>query len=409
MKALFIAITKMYSITNRLKESMDDEVTNLILTIVVLLLFLGAWWYYNYELAASTAMPPSLIIPAAQTNSAPQTSGIPTGGLMTPRVTTTTPRASTATPRASTTTNSNVAGAAPASCQSLQTKYSIVPRASWGSLTDTDLRNWWDSHGCNDVVSPTTSKTQVAAVAPGTSCQNLQSQYKIVPRQNWGTLTDAILKAWYDANSCNDVLAPTQSGSNSAAAGPVSCQSLQTQYGIVPNQNWGTLTDAKLKAWWDANSCNGTSTTPVPAAAAPTSCQSLQNQYGIVPNQSWGSLTDPAIKSWWDANACNGTSTTPVPVAIAAAPETSCQSLQQQYGIVPMQSWGALTDSALQAWWNAHSCNGGSTGGGSSGGDAASTCQSFVGSYGIQKGSSWGSAPSSVITQWGQLNCDQYV
>lgn len=74
-----------------------------------------------------------------------------------------------------------------------------------------------------------------------------------------------------------------------------------------------------------------------------------------------------------------------------------------------MQSWGALTDSALQAWWNAHSCNGGSTGGGSSGGDAASTCQSFVGSYGIQKGSSWGSAPSSVITQWGQLNCDQYV
>jgi GH18 family chitinase len=42
-------------------------------------------------------------------------------------------------------------------------------------------------------------------------------------------------------------------------------------------------------------------------------CRFLKKEYSIVPMQTWGDLTDPVLMKWWDDNACNELSESPPP------------------------------------------------------------------------------------------------
>ncbi len=68
-----------------------------------------------------------------------------------------------------------------------------------------------------------------------------------------------------------------------------------------------------------------TSTTPFLAKAY--NCQTLASQYQIVPYQTWGSLTDTAIQNWWNAASCNNTkitsSSTTTPSSTTITPSTT--------------------------------------------------------------------------------------
>ncbi len=150
-----------------------------------------------------------------------------------------------------------------------------------------------------------------------------------------------------------------------------------------------------------------------PSQQPPLDCWSLQNQYQIVPGQSWGSLKDSAVKSWWGSNNCDARVATTATTTTTTTPQTqvyTCQSLKDQYQILPGRSWGSLMDPSIVDWWGAHHCD--STFGTTTTatttttapGLPASTPDFFHGfhatsyEWGYWQGS-WGDVPNSVIDQ----------
>jgi len=84
----------------------------------------------------------------------------------------------------------------------------------------------------------------------------------------------------------------------------------------------------------------------MPIAIHAQSCRQLQIDYTIVPMVSWGSLSDASLQDWWNSNSCNSNSNL-----------LDCKVLQSTYGINVGTSWGTLADASLQKWWSAKGCD----------------------------------------------------
>ncbi len=177
------------------------------------------------------------------------------------------------------------------------------------------------------------SQTQVPVSSPNTTtsgelhppthtpyspsqCVALASQYGVVPRQTWGSMPSDIQKLW-DMSSCNDAIILTTTRTTTTEAPPpntvdkAQCTSWAAQYGVLPNQSWGSM-PGNLQVVWVASGCDGYAGSTTPQGTVPlvvtdpaTTVQVKTSQLttGTVPKEAFGanlsnvSFSEPNVGS----------------------------------------------------------------------------------------------------------------
>jgi hypothetical protein len=161
---------------------------------------------------------------------------------------------------------------------------------------------------------------------------------------------------------------------------PGTCQDWATQYAIIPGNTWGTAPD-NVRTFWVAQGCNA-----IPAKYN-LSCQEMADRYNINPvatPMAWGSAAGAGdLQAVWGFKGCAA---------------RSCQSLADEFNVIPGHSWGTMPV-AQQAVWISAACN-------TFPASLSLTCQQFADKYQIVNGvSPSGTAPASVKLVYGIKGC----
>lgn len=180
---------------------------------------------------------------------------------------------------------------------------------------------------------PTPPPTPPTTTDPGystLSCQQLQSQFGIVAKTTWGSAPVTAQSVWL-SKGCDTTTAPTTPAPDYSA---VSCQQLQSQFGIVPDVSWGIAPTDAQSAWYSKGCDNAVAPAPKVDGAicgASTECQT--GHCFACPAGGWKCGADPMSECGQWALTAEGApiGTPPPPVPTTTSPSTPAQCAQPPF------------------------------------------------------------------------------
>ncbi|KAG2486922.1 hypothetical protein HYH03_014421 [Edaphochlamys debaryana] len=239
--------------------------------------------------------------------------------------------------------------------------------------------------------------TKQNALLDQAGCGYVQEQYGIIPFNTWGTATQAYQDLW-TASACE----PEKI-----------CRYWYTRWGVSPCTSYGSMPD-NLRGAWDRLNCNQYWNDYCPAFSGYTAAGSVDHE---------GNDIDPrrdspaAAAAACDADlTCKGfnsdgwTKTVVAPTArssplckclyikqnpVTVLDNNGCGAVQEQYGIIPLSSWGTAPQRYQDLWT-------------SSGCEPYKICVYWNYRWNVQPCVSYGSLPSNLYRSWDALRCNGY-